>query len=114
MAATGTLIPAQLDVRAIIGGDFAATLVLYSDVNQSVAFDLTGYTVSLIIGGGLLTLTSGSGLTITAATGTVAVVITDTQTLTLPGPAQHYVVKLVDGGGLISFPLSGNMFLALP
>jgi hypothetical protein len=112
MAPTGSLIPADVDLRAIIGADFSATIVLYTDLAQTTPFDLTGYTVSMTIG--TLTLTSGSGLTVTVGTGTIVAAITAVQTAALAGPYQHYSLKLVDGGGLVSFPLNGNLLLSLP
>jgi hypothetical protein len=111
MAPTGSLIPAQVDLQAVAGADFSATVVLYQDVAQTVAFDLTGYTCTFTVGATVLT--SGSGLTITAGTGTIVVVLTATQTGALLGK-QHYTLKLVDGGGLISYPLSGMLFVGSP
>lgn len=113
MAPTGSLIPADVDLRAVIGADFSATIVCYSDLAQTTPFDLTGYTVSMQVGGSL-TLTSGSGVTVTAATGTIVVAITAAQTAVLAGPRQHYSLKLVDGGGVVSFPMSGELELELP
>lgn len=114
MAATGTLIPASVNLSAIVGADFSATIQLFQDVAETTAFDLTGYTVSLAIGGALLVLTSGSGLTIaTPANGTIVAVITAAQSAALQG-AQHYTLKLTDGSGLISFPLSGTLTYAMP
>ncbi|GAC1348394.1 MAG: hypothetical protein NVSMB18_36460 [Acetobacteraceae bacterium] len=114
MAATGTLTPAVLDVKAVIGADFQATIALYTDVAQTTAFDLTGYTATVAIGGSLLVLTAGAELTVTTATGTIVATLTAVQTAALPGPGQHYTLKLLDGSGLISYPLVGTMFLALP
>jgi hypothetical protein len=114
MAATGSILPASVDLRAVIGADFSVTIQLFQDIAQTTPFDLTGYTVSLTVGGVPAPLTSGAGLTITAATGVIVAVLTAAQTTLMPGPAQHYSLKLTDAGGLISFPLSGNLFLALP
>jgi hypothetical protein len=118
LAATGFILPASVDLEALVGADFSTTINLYTDVAQTTAFDLTGYTVSMIIGS-LFTLTSGSGLTITAASGLIVAALTATQTATVdpsPNPSEkvHYRLKLVDGSGVISFPLSGSFVFQVP
>lgn len=114
MAATGSLIPASIDMHCVSGADFGASVFLYTDVAQTTAFDLTGYTVTLVIGNGLLTLTAGGGgLNVTAASGQINVTLTAVQTAALPGN-QSYYVKLVDGSGTISIPLHGTLSVATP
>ena len=112
MAPTGSLIPATVNLQAVNGADFSTTINLYTDLAQTTPFDLTGYTCTMAVGP--LTLTSGSGLTITTpANGTIVAAITAAQSTALQG-AQHYTLKLVDGSGLISFPLSGSITYQVP
>ena len=115
MAPTGTLIPARVDLTVIVGADFSTTITFCSDLNQTVPFDLTGYTAVLVIGPAsvpLFTLSAGSGITITTpANGIIIVALTHTQTATVTatdtGTGQHYSLKLTDGSGNVSYPLSG-------
>src|SRR6266576_4602713 len=119
MAPTGSLIPATVDQTAIIGADFSSTINLYTDVAQTTAFDLTGYTVTMAIGS-LFSLASGSGITITTpSNGTIVAALTAAQTATVVNPgstglAVHYSLKLVDGSSVVSFPLSGTITFKVP
>src|SRR5215475_11352128 len=103
MAATGSILPAQVDLEAIIGSDWSTTIKLYTDVAQTTVFDLAGYTATFQIGNtssvASFTLTSGSGLTITTGTGAgagIVATLTDTQTLTVgsAGPADQLHIRL--------------------
>lgn len=123
MPATGFILPASVDLTALIGADFSTTINLYQDVAQTTAFDLTGYTVSLIIGVPtvLFTLTTGAGLTIaTPSNGTIVAALTAAQTSTVnvasadSKNSYRYQLKLVDGSGVVSFPLSGHMIFLDP
>lgn len=123
MAATGYILPAQIDLTALVGADFSTTINLYTDVAQTIAFDLTGYTVSMIVGvpNVLFTLASGSGLSITPASGLIVATMTAAQTATVPigsaaefPRAVRYQLKLVDGSSVVSFPIVGNMNFVLP
>jgi hypothetical protein len=121
MAATGYILPASVDLQALIGADFSTTINLYTDTAQTTAFDLTGYTVSLLIGGTPgFTLTAGSGLTVSAAAGLIVAALSAAQTATVspnsgnPQPAFHYQLKLVDGSGVVSYPLSGTLGFRTP
>jgi hypothetical protein len=125
MAATGYILPAEVDLTALIGANFSTTINLYQDVAQTSAFDLTGYTCAVLVGiagspSSLFNLASGSGLTITAASGLIVAALTAVQTASVPSaPPQgqtvyHWQLKLTDGSGTISYPLSGNFTFANP
>jgi len=117
MAPTGYILPAEVDLTVLVGADFSTTIQLFTDTTQTVPFDLTGYTATIVIGN-IFTLTSGSGITITPATGTILVVLTDTQTATVtpnpPGAEVHWSLKLTDGSGTISYPLNGGVSFVAP
>lgn len=113
MAATGMLVPARIDLQAVVGADFSATINLYQDIAQAIAFDLSGYTCTFKIDN-VYTLTSGAGLTVTPAAGLIVAALTSTQTATMPAGSFHYSLKLVDGSGLVSYPMNGNFFLQTP
>lgn len=113
MAATGFIIPAKVDLEAIIGGDWETTVQLFTDEAQTTPFSLSGYTVTFVIGD-LFTLASGSGLTITAGTGTIVARLTNVQTGGVAPETQHYHLKLVDGSSVVSFPLNGNFKFVEP
>lgn len=113
MAATGFLIPADVDLEAIVGADFSSTIQLFSDTAQTVPFDLTGYTCTLTIGD-LFTLTSGSGLTVTTGTGTIVAALTAAQTTSTGAQKRHWTLKLVDGSGTVSYPLAGDFLFVNP
>ena len=117
MAGTGYILPADVDLEALIGANFSTTISLYSDAAQTSPFDLTGYTVTMPIGS-LFTLTAGSGLTVTAAGGTIVAALTAAQTATVqaqdPPYTAHWQLKLTDGGGTVSYPLSGDIKFVIP
>jgi hypothetical protein len=118
MPATGFILPAEVDLEALIGGDFSTTINLYRDTTQTTAFDLTGFTVVMPIGA-LFTLATGAGLTIsTPANGTVVAALTAAQTATVPSRnpslVVHWQLKLTDGSGIVSYPLSGNFSFVVP
>jgi hypothetical protein len=115
MPPTGMLVPARIDLQAVVGADFSATINLYQDIAQALAFDLTGYTCTFTISGTpAFTLTSGSGLTVTPAAGLIVAALTSTQTATMAAGSYHYSLKLVDGSGLVSYPLNGSLFAQTP
>jgi hypothetical protein len=113
MASTGMLVPASLDLAAVIGADFSTTIVLYQDLAQTQPFDLSGYTVTLTIGGFILTV--GSGLTISNPTnGTILAQLTAVQTQTVGLVPLAYNLNLVDPSGVVSVPLHGHVGFVTP
>ncbi len=117
MAQTGYILPAEADLIALIGDDFEAAIGFYQDLAQTQPFDLSGYTVVMEIDEAF-TLTAGAGLTVNAPAGTVTARLSAAQTGTVtarhPPYSTSYRVKLTDGGGTVSFPLSGDFEFRIP
>jgi hypothetical protein len=112
------LIPAKVDLSFLSGGTYTTSIQLYQDTAQTTAFDLTGYTVALVVGT-LFTLTSGSGLSIpTPTNGTITATLTAAQTAqgaASVGISQDpWYLRLTDGSGNVSYPVHGTVNFSQP
>lgn len=99
-----SLLPKVEGLRAVVGGDFEETIKLFEDEAKTKKFNLTGWKVTLYIGGA--TYSSGSGLTITAAEGKIEVHLTAAQ-VGAAGSTDYHLEIENEATGRKIIPLGG-------
>lgn len=86
-------VPVKQNLTAYRGATFATLLTLYTDVGQTIPFDLTDYDLTLKIGS-LLVLTEGSGLTTGGPAGTIMIRLSPAQTAIYIN--EHYTLSIAN------------------
>lgn len=102
-------VPVLHNFTAYRGATFDTRLTLFTDVAETVPFDLTPYAASMVIGTALV-LTEGSGLVNGGAAGTLDIRIAPADTSVYQ--SEHYALKIT-GTSDAHFILHGTFaFLA--
>lgn len=110
--------PINKALEALVGQTLYAEWDFFSDDEHTIVFDLTGYTLEVVITppgfddtATPLTLTDGSGLSLNLPGGVVQLEQDTSAWVTGRG---HWYLRATDPSGLVSFPLRGVLNVGTP